>query len=244
MNIKSTSNIVEVHFDVSSMDALDDYNDLFFEGTWDFVKTVPCLNKRRVRGPSGELKYHLPILLEEEVRNDYLLFRRNITKSWFSQKNCENHPWLIDPGPRQYLYVKTHGIVAANMTNCATKNRIVIHTAGGQRVSVCPKPSSYSRRNIVEVFSDGWNIIGNKGIILPPDQNPTKTVAVEFIMTEEDSYSVTWLELSRRYVILYCPYFFSQSDGSRGEQFCIRLLIDRFSFHISFRAPISRNKGH
>lgn len=42
------------------MDALDDYNNLFFEGTWDFVKTVPCLQKRRVRGPSGEIKYTSP----------------------------------------------------------------------------------------------------------------------------------------------------------------------------------------
>jgi len=42
------------------MDALDDYNNLFFEGTWDFVKTMPCMQKRRVRGPSGEIKYTPP----------------------------------------------------------------------------------------------------------------------------------------------------------------------------------------
>lgn len=61
INIKSTSNIAEVHFTVLSMDALDDYNNLFFEGTWDFVKTMPCMQKRRVRGPSGEIKYTPPI---------------------------------------------------------------------------------------------------------------------------------------------------------------------------------------
>lgn len=59
INIKTTSNIAEVHFTVLSMDALDDYNNLFFEGVWEFVKTVhaECMQKRRVRGPSGEIKY-------------------------------------------------------------------------------------------------------------------------------------------------------------------------------------------
>lgn len=44
------------------MDTLDDYNDLFFEGVWEFVKTVhaECMQKRRVRGPSGEIKYTSP----------------------------------------------------------------------------------------------------------------------------------------------------------------------------------------
>lgn len=42
------------------MDALDDYNNFFFEGTWDFVKTMPCMQKRTVRGPSGEIKYAPP----------------------------------------------------------------------------------------------------------------------------------------------------------------------------------------
>ena len=68
MNVKSTSNIVEVHFTVKSMDALDDYNNLFFEGTWDFVKTNPCMLKRRVRGPSGEIRYKAPIIDDDEVR--------------------------------------------------------------------------------------------------------------------------------------------------------------------------------
>lgn len=68
INIKSTSNIAEVHFTIQSMDALDDYNNLFFEGVWEFVKTVhsECMPKHKVRGPSGEIKYTSPIE-EDEV---------------------------------------------------------------------------------------------------------------------------------------------------------------------------------
>ncbi|CAL7941517.1 unnamed protein product [Xylocopa violacea] len=178
MNVKSTSNIVEVHFTVLSMDALDDYNNLFFEGTWDFVKTSPCMQKWRVRGPSGEINYKAPIVDEDE-------------------KNCEKHPWLIDPGPNQYLYVKMQGIIMSNTSKCATENRIVVHTGGAIHVSVCPKPPAEYRHHVVEVFSDGWAVSSNAAI-LAPGEEPVRTIAIEFIIKEPDTYTVTWLELSRR----------------------------------------------
>ncbi|KZC14511.1 hypothetical protein WN55_06972, partial [Dufourea novaeangliae] len=178
MNVKSTSNIVEVHFTVMSMDALDDYNNLFFEATWDFIKTNPCMQKRRVRGPSGEIKYMSPIVDEDE-------------------QNCEKHPWLIEPGPNQYLYVKLHGTIMSNTSKCTTKNRIVVHTGGAIHVSVCPRPPSELRHRVVEVFSDGWAVSSN-ALILSPGLDPVRTIAVEFIVKEPDSYTVTWLELTRR----------------------------------------------
>lgn len=57
------------------MDALDDYNNLFFEGLWEFVKTVhaDCMQKRRVRGPSGEIKYTSPSE-ENEVNMEKALY--------------------------------------------------------------------------------------------------------------------------------------------------------------------------
>ena len=67
MNFKSKSNIVEVHFSVHSMNALDDYNNLYFEGAWDFLKATQCLQKRRVRGPSGEIKNRSPVEDDDEV---------------------------------------------------------------------------------------------------------------------------------------------------------------------------------
>lgn len=49
------------------MDPLDDYNNLYFEGAWEFVKIAPCPKKRRMKGPSGEVKYDHTISDEEEV---------------------------------------------------------------------------------------------------------------------------------------------------------------------------------
>ncbi|CAD6214644.1 GSCOCG00004158001-RA-CDS [Cotesia congregata] len=182
INIKSLSHVVEVHFTIQSMTALDDYNNLFFEGVWDFIKAVPCLQKRRVRGPSGEIKYELPLTNED-------------------QKNCKHHPWLIDPGPGQYLYLETHGVVMnsnSSSNKCLTSNRIIVHTGGNVNVSVCPKPESDSRHKVVKVFSKGWSV-EHKTMMLAPRFDPMRTIAVEFIMNEADSYTVTWLELTKKW---------------------------------------------
>lgn len=85
----------------------------------------------------------------------------------------------------------------ANGTNCATNNRIVVHTGGALHVAVCPKPPTDLHHHVVEVFSDGW-AVGSNAMILAPGKDPARTIAVEFIAKEADSYPVTWLELSRR----------------------------------------------
>ena len=68
MNFKSKINIVEVHFTVKSMNTLDDYNNLYFEGNWDFVKSTQCQENKRLRSASGEIKNQLNIENEDEVK--------------------------------------------------------------------------------------------------------------------------------------------------------------------------------
>lgn len=84
-----------------------------------------------------------------------------------------------------------------NTSKCATRNRIVVHTGGAIHVSVCPKPPAEYRHHVVEVFSDGW-AVSSSAMILAQGQDPVRTIAVEFIVKELDSYTVTWLELTRR----------------------------------------------
>lgn len=65
----STSNIVELHFDVTGMNSTDDFTTLSFEGTWVFIKTPICTNNLRMKGPSGEVLFNYPSKSAEEVRN-------------------------------------------------------------------------------------------------------------------------------------------------------------------------------
>ena len=86
MNFKSKTNIVEVHFTVLSMNPLDDYNSIFFEGTWDFAKAVQCLDKRRVGGPSGEIKNHLPF--EDETEVTFLFYQKIFPSQTVIEQKC------------------------------------------------------------------------------------------------------------------------------------------------------------
>lgn len=87
-----------------------------------------------------------------------------------------------------------------NNTSCDTKNRIVVHTGSKIHASVCPKPSGDDRDRMVEIFSDGW-ATSRYSAVIEPDQELTRSIAVEFIVKEPESYSVSWLELIRRLVL-------------------------------------------
>ncbi|XP_011496881.1 PREDICTED: uncharacterized protein LOC105361406 [Ceratosolen solmsi marchali] len=182
INFKSKSSTVEVHFKVHSMNSFDDYKNLYFEGTWEFFKTAQCMQKRRVHGPSGEIKNYASI---DDDNEQY----------------CKNHPWLIEPGLNQYLYVKLPGTIATNRTKCDTKNRIVVHIAGKLHAAVCPRYSSGWHQSVVEVFSDGWTVSDNAMIVAAP-RDAVRSIAIEYIINEDitdgDEYSITWLELTRR----------------------------------------------
>lgn len=84
----------------------------------------------------------------------------------------------------------------------------MVHTALNSAI-ICPYSSSSRHHNLVEVFSDGWAITTNDGQpLLAVDKveldrlgnDVSRGVAVEFLGRETGTYTVMWLELSRRYV--------------------------------------------
>ncbi|CAG9759748.1 unnamed protein product [Ceutorhynchus assimilis] len=199
----SSANVVELKFDVSSMNASDDFNSLFFEGNWKFIRTPACELNLRKTGPNGELIFKHP--------------------SEDKELNCEYSPRVFVPGPSKYLYVKIGGVILKHSSRwsnnntlrstsrtghtCETSNRIVIHTALYTAL-ICPE-STISRDRMVEVFSEGWNIKEkSKNIVgqLSLDKIEVdrlgkelpRTIVAEFYGKEEGRYPVMWLELSRR----------------------------------------------
>ncbi|XP_056645743.1 uncharacterized protein LOC130450988 [Diorhabda sublineata] len=196
----STSNVVELRFNVMGMNASDDFDTLLFEGHWKYIKTPGCRKNLRYRGASGEIAFHYP--------------------TSFDGINCESNPRVIIPGLNKYLYVKINGFIVRHSTRkgnstiktlitgqkCEHANRIVVHTAVYSAL-ICPSSSTY-RQHIVEVFSEGWNwkkaheaIDGMSLDKIEIDRLGTelsKTVVVEFYGREEAEYYVNWLELSRR----------------------------------------------
>lgn len=124
---------------------------------------------------------------------------------------------IIPSSHKKYLYVKINGIIMKhtsrllNETNvtpvrCGSRNRIMIHTAL-YSAAICPYTSSYRHNNLVEVFSEGWAVTTVNGRpALTVDKvdidrlggDVSRAIVVEFLGREAASYSVMWLELSRR----------------------------------------------
>ncbi|XP_050310643.1 uncharacterized protein LOC126746434 [Anthonomus grandis grandis] len=199
----SSSNVVELRFDVTNMNASDDFNSLYFEGVWKYIRTPTCDLNLRKSGPNGELVFSFP--------------------PEGSEINCENSPRAFVPGPNKFLYVKIGGVILKHSSRwsnnntlrstswtghtCDTPNRVIVHTALYTAL-ICPDPF-ISRDRMVEVFSEGWNIksksenvVGHYSLdkveIDRLGKELPRTIVAEFYGKDEGRYPIMWLELSKR----------------------------------------------
>ncbi|XP_050664549.1 uncharacterized protein LOC126965122 [Leptidea sinapis] len=203
----SSSTIAELKFDVVNMSALDDFRSFGFEASVEFIRVeATCEGTHRVNGPSGEL----------------LLYSHS---SVLESERCDHRPWLIDPSPGRYLYLKIEGsiikepdldnftllnniTVAPDLRHlCQTQNRIAVYSAELTPIFICPLPPDRQEEQIVEIFSDGWvkevDPLAKHVLARPPsadrfDLDWPRSLTIELIAIESGSYYITWLELSRR----------------------------------------------
>lgn len=71
----STSNVVELRFNVFGMNASDDFNTLFFEGNWKYIKTPGCKKNLRYRGANGEVAFSYPTPYDQVYILKFLISR-------------------------------------------------------------------------------------------------------------------------------------------------------------------------
>lgn len=91
---------------------------------------------------------------------------------------------------------------------CQTKSRIAIYPGSLPPVIVCPDPPPHRKHSMIKVFSEGWGVQSSNKFDLPTltsiptidqlGQEFSRAIAVELIGKETGTYSITWLELSRR----------------------------------------------
>ena len=86
-------------------------------------------------------------------------------------------------------------------SNCVTKNRIVLSSKNNQQLIICPHVISSYQHRLVEFFSDGWtsSVTANADFF---DNLIYRSLIIEFVAYETASYSLTWIELSKRFSIL------------------------------------------
>lgn len=85
----STSNVVELRFNVMGMNASDDFTTLFFEGTWKFVRAPMCTMDLRKGGASGEIVLHHPVENTDEVSNHINRLFCNLRRRHFTGESLK-----------------------------------------------------------------------------------------------------------------------------------------------------------
>lgn len=210
-----TSSSVEVNFTVTLMNITQDFNHFNFEGEYQFISTFSeedvenCIKYkkgRRLRGSSGDIALKSPRTRKNDDVNEIIAEKLSIN-GVFDNLNvgCDQHPWLIEPddNTNNFLYLKVRGYELpsnrwkSDMFQCQTSNRIIVYSGIETRDPkvVCPQEGPpVNTHRVVEVFSDGWNHSTSISILNPN----TRSFVVEFLEQEPGSYSVSWMEVSKR----------------------------------------------
>ncbi|KAF7286391.1 hypothetical protein GWI33_005683 [Rhynchophorus ferrugineus] len=85
----SASNVIELRFDVTGMNASDDFNTLYFEGSWKFIRTPTCDLDLRKRGANGELIFTHPAEGSEEIALTRERFGKRVNTRRYTESNLK-----------------------------------------------------------------------------------------------------------------------------------------------------------
>lgn len=227
-----TSATVEVNFTITFMNITQDFGDFHFEGEYQFI-SVPsesisesCAKhreERKLKGTSGEVVLRSPTVSKIEL-NEIIAARvseETVGDDKIELNSCTNFPWLIEPedSSNNFLYLKIRGYELKSSRwredsfQCETMNRILVYTGIGAREPkvVCPSADFGNRgHRVVEAFSYGWNRSSSLTLLTPH----ARSFVVEFVEREPGSYSVSWMEISKRpHVSTTSSYVMSSSNS-------------------------------
>jgi len=133
----STGSDVEVVLQVNDMSSSEDYLDFFFEIAYEFLPDMKCASQsllKPIQGPGG-------VITLDGLRGSKGASSSSSSSSGGS--TCNRQTWFLQPRPDRFIFLSTAGFVMNETTamDCATRNRILVYSAG-QRTVICPMPVS------------------------------------------------------------------------------------------------------
>ncbi|CAH1400417.1 unnamed protein product [Nezara viridula] len=173
VSFTSSGQILELTFIVSSFNVTEDFQDIYFEGTYRFVKFDACPRRQRVSGSGGEIR----MTARPTDRDDL---------------HCLRLPWLVEANRNRSLFLLTWGHFLSPTDSadaCHTTNRVLIYTGLPLKLLrvVCPATEK-EKEFAVHVFSEDWTSGWSPG---PP------SFLVRLIGSEQGTAHLNWLEISR-----------------------------------------------
>lgn len=155
--VQSYSKTMELIFTVTKLNISEDFADIYFNASYEFVKVPECDKKMRLKGAGGEDSASYPLL--ESMQDE----------------SCDGMPWYIEAQQHdRSLFILTWGtflpleFTTDEAFRCSTKNRLVIYSGRPLKIMriICPT-SPGPRPTALHVFSEDWTT-------LQPHLFPTK----------------------------------------------------------------------
>lgn len=207
----STGSDVEVFFQVDAMTHSEDYNDFFFEITYEFLTGMKCGFQsqliRPLQGPGG-------LITLDGTRGSKTF---STSSAAGGGSSCNRQSWFLQPRADRFIFLSTAGHIM-NQTDqvdtCQTKNRIIIYSE--TRTIICPSSRIGQDSPTVKIVSpthhksldddpeSGFIDIEdplNKDFIQSNPYSGEVGLIIEFIAIQSGFYQMKWLELTPQAVV-------------------------------------------
>lgn len=181
ITIQSHSKTMELTFFVTRLNASEDFADIYFYASYEFVRIPECRKKTKLKGSGGEESVEWPLRRQDAT--------------------CDGLPWVIEAQEEhRSLFIQTWGTympvspTIEDIARCPTKNRLVIHSGRPLRVMrvICPSHPG-ARASALQIFSEDWM---NQQPGLFASGHPI-TMVLEAINRDTGKIAFSWLEIQR-----------------------------------------------
>ncbi|XP_021696516.1 uncharacterized protein LOC5563894 [Aedes aegypti] len=175
----SNSRTLELTFVVTKLNISEDFADVYFHASYDFIRVPECRKRLFLRGSGGDDEVNYPLRSHEA--------------------SCDGLPWYIEAQQQdRSLFVRTWGSLLAiepvqdEFSKCNTRNRLMVYSGKPLKLMqvICPSAPS-SRATPLHIFSEDWL---SSQPFLSSDSRPVSMV-LEPIHKEGGSIAFSWMEI-------------------------------------------------
>lgn len=147
ITVTSYSRTMELIFNVTRLNISEDFADIYFYASYEFIKTPECRRKMRLKGLGGE-----------EVATF------SMTTAPTHDVSCEGTSWIIEAQEHdRSLFVLTYGTflpqeyTTEDSLRCNTKNRLIVYSGNPLKILriICPSIPG-PRQTALHIFSEEW----------------------------------------------------------------------------------------
>lgn len=146
LTVQSHSRTMELTFTVTKLNISEDFADIYFFASYEFIKVPDCMKKKRLKGAGGEDLVVYPMKPSQE------------------DPSCDGIPWYVEAQQiDRSLFIMTWGTflpqeyIADESLRCSTKNRLIVYSGRPLKVMriICPAPPG-PRPTALHIFSEDW----------------------------------------------------------------------------------------